>query len=76
MLDGRLLVDAHVHVPVLGSLAPAWMDWAHEFGPAGILERIWAADGRPRPQALEELFAAEGVDTALLFCEYSPKATG
>jgi uncharacterized protein len=76
MLDGRLLVDAHVHVPVLGSLAPAWMEWAHEFGPAGILERIWDHDGLPRPRALEDLFAAEGVDTALLFCEYSPKATG
>jgi hypothetical protein len=76
MLDGRLLIDAHVHVPVLGSLEPAWMDWAHEFGPEGILDRIWAPDGRPRPDALEELFAAEGVDTALLFCEYSPKATG
>jgi predicted TIM-barrel fold metal-dependent hydrolase len=76
MLDGRLLVDAHVHVPVLGSLAPAWVEWAHEFGPAGILERIWDGDGLPRPEALEDLFAAEGVDTALLFCEYSPKATG
>ena len=76
MLDGRLLVDAHVHVPVLGTLKPAWMDWADEFGPDGIIERIWDRDGRPRPAALEELFAAEGVDAALLFCEYSPKATG
>jgi len=76
MLDGKVLIDAHVHVPVLGTLKPAWMEWAHDFAPAGILDRIWDAEGRPRPAALEELFAADGVDTALLFCEYSPKATG
>ena len=76
MLDGRLLVDAHVHVPVLGSLAPAWVDWAREFGPDGILEDLWDADGVPRPGRLDELFEEQGVDHALLFCEYSPKATG
>ena len=32
-LDGTVLVDAHVHVPVLGSLAQAWIDWARDFGP-------------------------------------------
>ena len=76
MLDGHVLVDAHVHVPVLGSLAPAWVDWARQFGAPGILERIWRPDGTPDPVALDELFAEEGVDVALLFCEYSPKATG
>jgi predicted TIM-barrel fold metal-dependent hydrolase len=30
----------------------------------------------PSPARLDELFAEQGVDTALLFCEYSPKATG
>ena len=76
MLDGHLLVDAHVHVPVLGSLAPAWLDWARRFGPEGLLERVWDADGRPRPEALDAHFEEQGVDAALLFCEYSPKATG
>jgi predicted TIM-barrel fold metal-dependent hydrolase len=76
MLDGQLLVDAHVHVPVLGTLAPAWVDWARDFGPEELLERLWDADGVPVPARLEELFAGEGVDAALLFCEYSPKATG
>ena len=47
MLDGHLLVDAHVHVPHLGSLAPAWIDWARQFGPPGILEEIWTPDGTP-----------------------------
>jgi uncharacterized protein len=76
MLDGHLLVDAHVHVPVLPSLAPAWVEWARDFGPDGLLERVWDADGRPDPAALDELFESEGVDVALLFCEYSPRATG
>jgi len=30
----------------------------------------------PRPDRLDELFEEQGVDHALLFCEYSPKATG
>ncbi len=76
MLDGRVLVDAHVHVPVLGSLRPAWVQWARDFGPEGLLERVWDGDGRPRPSELDALFADEGVDVALLLCEYSPKATG
>ncbi len=76
MLDGHLLIDAHVHVPVLGSLAPAWMQWARDFGPDGILEQVWDSDGVPVPAALDELFASQGVDAALLLCEYSPKATG
>ncbi|MDQ6640904.1 MAG: amidohydrolase family protein [Actinomycetota bacterium] len=76
MLDGNLLVDAHVHVPVLSSLAPAWIDWAREFGPEGVLEDVWDGDGIPRPERLDALFEEQGVDAALLLCEYSPKATG
>ncbi len=76
MFDGHLLVDAHVHVPVLGTLRPAWLEWARDFGPAGILEDVWDSDGRPRPERLDALFAEQGVDAAVLFCEYSPKATG
>jgi predicted TIM-barrel fold metal-dependent hydrolase len=76
MLDGHLLVDAHVHVPVLGSVRPAWTEWVRDFGPAGLLEKLWSSDGRPRPDLIDELFAEQGVDVALLFCEYSPKATG
>ena len=76
MLDGHLLVDAHVHVPVLGSLKLAWVQWARDFGQDGILDRVWDSDGRIDPVALDELFAEQGVDAALLFCEYSPKVTG
>jgi predicted TIM-barrel fold metal-dependent hydrolase len=76
VLDGNILVDAHVHVPVLSTLRPAWLDWARDFGPRGLLEDVWGPDGVPRPDRLDALFAEQGVDVALLFCEYSPKATG
>jgi predicted TIM-barrel fold metal-dependent hydrolase len=76
VLDGNVLVDAHVHVPVLGSLAPAWVQWARDFGPPGLLEDVWDPDGRPRPERLDAIFEEQGVDIALLFCEYSPKVTG
>ncbi len=76
MLDGHTFVDAHVHVPHLDTLAPAWIEWAREFGPDGILEGLWDSDGLPVPVHLDRLFASEGVDAALLFCEYSPRATG
>jgi predicted TIM-barrel fold metal-dependent hydrolase len=76
MLDGNLLVDAHVHVPVLATLTPAWLDWARTFGAPGLLDDLWDRSGHPRPERLDALFDEQGVDAALLFCEYSPKATG
>lgn len=76
MLDGIPLVDAHVHVPNLSTLSPAWVQWARDFGPDGILDYVWDKDGLPSPEHLDELFAGEGVDVALLICEYSPNVTG
>lgn len=37
---------------------------------------MWDPAGSPVPAQLDRLFASEGVDAALLFCEYSPRATG
>jgi hypothetical protein len=75
MLDGRLLIDAHVHAARLTTLKPAWHRWADEFGQPG-----WATafgeDGAVIPAALDDLMSAEGVDHAILLCEYSPKVTG
>ena len=76
MIDGHFLVDAHVHVPLLPTLSQAWLDWARAFGQPGLLERVWRPDGTPDPAQLSALFAEQGVDVALLFCEYSPKTTG
>ena len=63
-------------MPLLTTLHPAWVQWARDFGPDGILEDVWDADGIPRPERLDELFEDQGVDGALLFCECSPNVTG
>lgn len=75
MFDGMPLVDAHVHVSRLSTLKPAWREWAAEYGGPGW-RAAYDSAGDPVPAALDELLAGEGVDRALLFCEYSPRATG
>ncbi|MGO8885792.1 MAG: amidohydrolase family protein [Streptosporangiaceae bacterium] len=75
MIDGRLLVDAHVHVARIPTLSADWQDWVRTFG--GIpLDELFDAAGVPRPAAIDEHFARQGADHVLLFSEYSPKATG
>ena len=76
MIDGHLLVDAHMHVARLPTLKRAWHDWATDFGDRGVIERVYDADGTPVPARFGELLDEEGVDVALMLCEYSPKATG
>jgi hypothetical protein len=76
MLDGHLLVDAHVHAPRLSTVRPAWVSWAEEFGKANPWPDLFDTDGAPIPELLDAHFAAEGADAVLLFAEYSPKATG
>jgi uncharacterized protein len=76
VLDGRLLVDAHVHVARLPTLSADWHDWAVAFGEATPMAELYDGDGRPRPAAIDAHFAAQGADHVLLFSEYSPKATG
>jgi hypothetical protein len=76
VLDGRLLVDAHVHVARLPTLSADWHSWARDFGRGVPVAELFDHDGVPRPAALDAHFAAEGADHVLLFSEYSPKATG
>ncbi|SKG71131.1 putative TIM-barrel fold metal-dependent hydrolase [Mycobacteroides abscessus subsp. bolletii] len=75
MINGHIVIDAHVHVPVLSTLKPAWLEWADTY----CADHRWRAayrDATPDPAALAQLLTNEGVDHALLFCEYSPAATG
>jgi uncharacterized protein len=76
VLDGRLLVDAHVHVARLHTLSQDWHGWARDFGSAVPLGELYDDEGLPRPAALDDYFAGQGVDHVLLFTEYSPKTTG
>jgi uncharacterized protein len=76
MIDGLALVDAHVHVPRLSTVTPAWLEWAVKFGQDSGWRDVFDAAGDPDPARLDTLLDAEGVDAALLFAEYSPGATG
>ncbi|GHF73975.1 hypothetical protein FHX82_002071 [Amycolatopsis bartoniae] len=76
MIDGHVVVDAHVHVPRLSTLKPAWLEWAEKFSGPHDWRAAYDANGDPVPSALDSLLAEQGVDRALLFCEYSPRATG
>ncbi|MEV7093407.1 amidohydrolase family protein [Amycolatopsis sp. NPDC051045] len=76
MIDGYFVVDAHVHTPRLPTLKPAWLQWAHDFAGAYPWRSVYSADGAVIPPAMDELMESEGVDRVLLFCEYSPRATG
>jgi len=75
MLDGRPLIDAHQHPVRLPTVKRAWLDWAERYGQPGWRD-AYDSDGVIVPQAFDNLMRAEGVDHALVICEYSPKATG
>lgn len=76
MRNGETVVDAHVHVPRLSTIKPAWLEWAERFSGPHPWRSVYDDAGDPVPEKLDALFEAEGVDRALLFCEYSPRATG
>ena len=76
MLDGRPLVDVHLHAARLPTLKLAWHDWASGFGDPAAIARVYTADGTVDPSAFDAYLAEEGVDRALVMVEYSPKVTG
>ena len=76
MIDGKLLVDAHVHVARLPTLSPDWQEWVRTFGDGVPIDELFDGEGTPRPAAIDDHFARQGADHVLLFTEYSPKVTG
>jgi predicted TIM-barrel fold metal-dependent hydrolase len=76
MIEGFRVVDAHVHPPLLDTLSPAWTEWADEFSRDADWRAIYDEAGVPVPDRFVALLDAQGVDAALLFCEYSPRTTG
>jgi hypothetical protein len=74
MLDGRPLVDVHLHPARLDSLKLPWDVWVQDFD-SPDLRALYdgdAVDG----DAFDAYLAAEGVDVAVILAEYSPKVTG
>ena len=76
MIDGLPVVDAHMHVPRLSTVSSSWMQWAVDYSQDSSWQTVFGPDGDPDPARLDALLDAEGVDAALLFAEYSPRATG
>lgn len=76
MIDGRLLVDAHVHIAKLPTLSADWQQWMRTFGRGVPMADLHDAGGTPLPAAMDEYFAGQGADHVLVFSEYSPKTTG
>ncbi len=72
MIEGKLLVDAHVHVARLPTLSRDWQEWVRTFGDGVPIGELFT----PRPAAIDDHFARQGADHVLLFTEYSPKVTG
>jgi uncharacterized protein len=74
MLDGRPLVDVHLHPARRDTLKPDWDVWMQGFD-STELEALY--DGPAvNPARFDALLAAEGVDVAVVLAEYSPRVTG
>jgi predicted TIM-barrel fold metal-dependent hydrolase len=76
MLDGRALIDVHLHAARLPTIKPAWRQWAHDFGDGEVIDEVYDASGTVDPARFGAYLAREGVDIALLLAEYSPRVTG
>lgn len=74
MLDGRPLIDVHLHPARLDTLKPSWDVWVQDFDSAELRDLY---DGDiVRPDAFDTMLEREGVDIAVVLAEYSPKVTG
>jgi len=69
------VIDAHVHIATLTSLKVPVSVWRGGF-PGGDLPGLYGPDGRPQPDVFARHLDAEGVDSVLVFSEYSPRVTG
>jgi uncharacterized protein len=71
-----VIVDAHVHPARRDGLKMGWDAWLGPTADRDAVAGVYGPDGLVVPERLDALFAADGVDVALLFCEYSPRVTG
>ena len=69
------LVDTHRYIPRLSTLKPSWRERTDRFGRPGWRE-VYDDYGDPVPRRLVAMPDSEGVEHALLFCKYRPRATG
>ena len=55
MIDGMAVTDAHMHVPRLSTVSPAWMQWAADFGQDSGWQTVFDLDGDPVPAGLDAM---------------------
>jgi hypothetical protein len=72
MLEGRPLVDVHLHAAHRSTLKLPWDTWLGGYPAPDVYDESGAVD----PQRFDALLAAEGVDLAIVLAEYSPRVTG
>ncbi|PZS34605.1 MAG: amidohydrolase [Pseudonocardiales bacterium] len=75
MLDGRPLIDVHLHPARLPALKLPWEVWVQDFG-TPELAALYDDCGTVRPAEFDAYLDSEGVDIAVVLAEYSPKVTG
>ncbi len=76
MLGETPLIDVHVHAARRPTLKEPWKEWARRFGENVPLDDLYDEEGTLVPELLDHYMANEGVDVAVLLCEYSPLTTG
>jgi hypothetical protein len=74
VLDGRPLIDVHLHPARLDGLKLPWDVWVQDFDSTELRE-LYDGDAID-PERFDALLEAEGVDVAVVLAEYSPKVTG
>jgi predicted TIM-barrel fold metal-dependent hydrolase len=76
ILDGKPLVDAHVHLARTSTLKMGWERWVMERRADGDPRELYDDEGSPIPERFLDYLVREGVDCAILLAEYSPRVTG
>jgi predicted TIM-barrel fold metal-dependent hydrolase len=74
MLDGLPLIDVHQHVVRKSTLKLDWQVWEQSFPETAAA--LYGQRDEVDPAAFDAYLEAQGVDVAVLLCEYSPKVTG
>lgn len=76
MIDGIPIIDAHLHPARIPTLKPSMEQWAPRFDRSTPVQELYDEEGALVPERFDSFLADEGVDLAILLCEYSPKVTG
>jgi uncharacterized protein len=73
VLDGRPLIDVHLHPARRACLKLDWATWMQGFD---VFDGLYDEAGDIRPAVFDAYLASEGVDAAVALAEYSPRVTG